>query len=437
MGIFFNYDDSLFSDAPKADLPLSYDDCKKLFAEWTLGKRIVRSLPNFALSTRRDIIIQNAPIEAVEQFKKTCDAYNIDRVVKNASIINRIYGMCGILVTTNKEDDKFEYLTPEDLDTYKINFNVLDPLNFNITFSQDPSSFYFQKPTNGFVRGKPVDDKRLFVQTNGDPLYIEFENSTLNFAGRSVFKNMKDLYRSWYVLFSALEKIAVKASSILIKNENAVKDPMSMEFVKKSIEMFKQMEQGGIAHLAQGQEAEFFNLNGATEIGAMIAEVKSAIAIALEDTPLAILMDKSLSNGLSEGSEDMKAVVMAVENFRKDYLDPIYQFLDKFMFFKAWSDAWINEHIKPRYGEYVDLTPYEIRNQWIENFKFEWNSIYPETPDEKTKKEDGMMERLLKLKELGADVESLEDNLNDSKLFPNLITLTKIETPTFEMENVY
>lgn len=416
---------------------LTYEACKELYTNWALGKRLVKSLPNFALSTKREIIIQDAPSEAVEAFKKACEEHKIDRVVKRLSIINRIYGLAGLVVVTNNPTDDFKPLTSKDIQDYKLKFNILDPINQNVTFSQDSLSFYFQEPSFPYVNGRKVSGKRMYVCTNGEPLFIEFEASALNFAGRSVFKNMQELIDLWETLIVSVKRIAVKSSSILITNQNAIKDPMGVETSKRAVWILEQLQEGGGALLNQGQNAEFFNLNGLQEVVGLIDKVKELIAIALEDTPLPLLMDKSLSNGLSEGSEDMKAVVMAVENFRSEYLSPIYQFLDSFMFHKAWSDSFINETIKPKYGEYADLAPWQIRQYWIENFRFEWNSIYPETPDEKTKKEDGKMNRLLQLQTLGADTNSLQDNLNDANLFPNQVTLSQPpQEPILEEEEL-
>lgn len=417
--------------------PLDYKKCKELFTEWALGKRLVRSLPNFALSTQREIVIQDAPEEAVQEFKKVCTQHNIDSVVKNLTITNRIYGIAGLLVVTNQENDDFSALSSKQIQECKLKFNILDPINQQVTFSQDQTSFYFQKPAFPYVNGIKVSGKRMHICTNGEPLFVEFEKSALNFAGRSVFKNMGSLIALWENLIVALDRLSTKASSILIKNQNAVKDSASVEVAKRSALVMKSLRQGGVASLFQGQDVEFFNLSGASELSMLIDKVKEMIAIALEDTPLPLLMDKSLSNGLSEGSEDMKAVVMAVENFRKEYLNPAYEFIDSYLFHKAWNDTFINEVIKPRYGkEYADLPCWQIRNYWIENFKYEWNTIYPETPDERTKKEDGKMDRLLKAKELGADTESLQANLNDSGLFPNTITLKEEESPLEPFENI-
>lgn len=415
----------MFSDYEKEN-SFGYDDCKQIYSEWALGKRVVESIVNFSLSTDREILIPNAPLEVAEQYIKTCEKYNIIKTVRNCLFLTRVYGMAGIYVASDSTNDDCQNLTVSELTHRDIRFNVLDPLNMNVVISQNPLDFNFQRPACARVGSKNVGNRRVFVATNGSPLYIKFEQSALNFSGRSVFANMKRLIELWTNLFEALERISLKASSILITNDNAgMKDAFTAKVAEASAMLLKQMKQGQVGILNKGQTAEFFNLNGASEIGAMISEVKEGLAMALNDTPTAILLDKSMSNGLSEGSEDMRAVIMAVNNFRRDYINPILQFIDSYLFFKAWDNDFI-EDMRLKYGDKYSLLPNnQIRQMWIDDFKFEWKSIYPKTPDEETKAREAELNRLLLAKELGVDLEDIEQIANENGLFSSEIHITK------------
>lgn len=434
MGFFFNRQnshDDIQEDKPKQ---FSYQECKDAYIHFPLGKRLVNSLPRFALSSPRKIVIQNAPQEVVEQYEKTLKKYNIDGIVFDALTQARIYGMSSVVVVTDKEDDDYKPLLIGDILKHNVFFNVLDPLNFDIEISQDPSSPKFRKPSRlnfrgGYNKGN-IDPKRGFVCFNGNPLYIEFEQSNFNFGGQSVFANMEELKEIWENLYRALDRIATKASSIIVTNEyKEIKNPFDIEVAKKASGMLQQMKQGMIAFLSKGQHAEFFNLNGASEISQMIAEVKQAIAIALDDTPLAILMDKELSNGLSEGREDMKAVVMTVNNYRKQHIDGLYQFLDSYLFYKAWDDDFVKEvMIKHAHLYPAGIGINQVRETWIRDFNFVWESVYPKTPDEETKEKDGLLQRAKTLSEIGGSAESVQNVINDGRVFETDVEI-KEQTP--------
>lgn len=419
------------------DKELSYKDCKNIYDNWSLGKRFVNALPNYAMSSKRIFTIGDAPPEVAEKFKETCSLYNIDSVVKKCAKIARIYGLSAIFVACNK--DSLENLTIQDLQRYNIRFNVLDPLNLSsLNFSQDPLNLNFQKPTSCVIQGKQVGDRRFVLCMNDMPLYIDFEASNLNFAGKSVYKNMRNLINLWDNLYDSLEKIALKASSIVvIGGENSgIFGGNKLDVTQKSLEILKQMRQGNIAWFKSGTIVEFFNLNGVTEIANMIENVRDAFTMALSDTPISILMDKNLSSGLNEGEADFKSTIMAVNAFREEVLNPLYNFLDSFMKHLAWSDYFVM-NMKLTYPKlYNKLSIKGIRNKWINDFKFEWEELYPPSPDEINKQKTTLLDNLLKIKELGGDTTSLIKEINESGFFSNTIMKAANELETdFRMDS--
>ena len=415
MGWFWNIDNDLYSDVQIEEKEFDYKECKELYANWALGKRFVESIVDFSLSQKRVTSIPNAPQEVKDRFDLVCKKNKIDKVVKETAVLNRVYGIVGLFVATNLKEDKLKNLTIKGKQSLGLVFNILDPLNFKTIISQDPKSPYFQKPTNISVGGTDAGSERVYVGFNGSPLFVKWTKSALNFAGRSVFANMRRLIIAWTNLFEALERISLKASSILVTNNaSVIKDPTGIKLAERSATLLKHMKQGQVAMLNKGETAEFFNLNGASEIGAMIAEVKEALTMALNDTPIQILLDKDLSNGLSNGSEDMRSIIIKVNSFREEYLNPIYDFLDKYMFYKAWNDDFINT-IKNKYPQYAVLGNEQIRQMWINDFEYKWKSIYPKTPDEETKEKDGVLDRALKAKDLGVSTQDLQEILNNGE----------------------
>lgn len=396
---------------------LSYNECKNIYDNWELGKRFVNALPNYAMSAERDISIGDAPFEVLQTFKDTCKKYKIDSVIKRCVKVARIYGMSGIFLASDKED--YTNFTDSDLQKYSIRLNVIDPLCMgSLDFSQDPLSMKYQRPLACKINGQAIGDRRFILCVNDMPLHIDFERSNYNFAGKSVFKNMKKLIILWNNLFSSLDRIALKASSIIITGDNGggLFSGLKLEATQRSLELIENLRNGA-SWLPKGAQAEFFNLNGAQEITNMIESILSAFCIAISDTPKSILLDEKMSSGLNEGEADLKSSIMAVDSFRNEVLNPLYIYLDAFMQKLAWNDAFIQDMIL-KYGElYHNMSKQEIRNKWIEDFTFSWENIQKPSPDELTKEKSAFIDNLLKLKDLGIDTHGLIEELNASKYF--------------------
>lgn len=399
---------------------LDYISCKYIYDNWVLAKRFVNALPNYAMSSERIFKVGEAPPIVSEQFKKTCEKYNIDFVIKKATKVARIYGLSAIFLACDKGD--YSNLTEQDLQNYNIRFNVLDPLNLgNLQFNQDPTSMYYQRPTLLKVNNKDVGDRRFILCINDMPLFIDFEASNLNFAGKSIFKNMREMIVLWNNLFNSLDRIALKASSIIINggDNSGIFSGSKLGVTERSLEIFNELRQNMIALLPKNTTAEFFNLNGVTEITNMIEHVRDAFTMALSDTPISILMDKNLSSGLNEGEADFKSTIMAVDSFRNEILKPLYIYVDSFIQRLAWSDSFVKD-TKLKYPKsYSNLSITQIRNKWIQDFSFEWEPLYPPSPQEITNEKTALIDNLAKIRLLGADTSSIFNELNESNFFKN------------------
>lgn len=399
---------------------LSYKHCKDIYDNWTLGKRFVNALPNYAMSSERTFKVGKAPPEVIEKFKETCLKYNIDCVIKKASKVARIYGLSALFVASDKES--YKNITLSDIKNHNIRFNVLDPLSLTgLQFSQDPTSIYYQRATQMRINNKEVGDRRFCLCINDMPLHLDFEPSNFNFAGKSVFKNMGQLIELWNNLFISLDKIATKASSIVIigGNSGGLLSGKKINVTERSLEIIDQMKQGGVAFLTNGSNIEFFNLNGVTEIANMIDNVRNAFTMALSDTPISILLDKNLSNGLNEGDADFKATIMSVNAFRNEVLKPLYVFADAFLQQLAWGDKFCLE-MKLKYPSlYNGFSLQQIKEMWVSDFKFDWEDLYPPTPKEITDEKTAFLENLLRLRELGISSEDLIKEINESDFFKN------------------
>lgn len=393
---------------------LSYLECKDIYRFWPLGKRIASALPRFALSAKRTFIVKEAPQEVNDKLTEFAESLNLDDIVLRTSIYARVYGLSCIFVAC--PSNRLNALTYKQVQNEQIVFNVLDPLAMggSIVVDNDPLSPTFSKPTAVHIQGNAVEPSRLCIVYNDIPLYYKFNPSSFSFSGPSIYQNMTLLIRSWNRCIIAMQRLATKAASIIkTTKDNSNVTGINIRAIERNLSLIRSIENDGIASIRSGEELQFFNLTGVSEVDSIIQQLNTSLMMALSDTPSGILLDKNLSVGLNDGSEDMKAILMAVDHFRISLLLPMYNFLDKFLCYKAFSPQFIKQ-MKSEYPDlYRELTPNQILTKWIQDYSFEWGELYPQNENEKADTEAKLLDNLTKIKDLGAEASSLEEALNN------------------------
>lgn len=405
---------------------LSYLECKDIYRFWPLGKRIASALPRFALSAKRAFVVKEAPREVNEKLAEISEELDIDGIVLRTSIYARVYGLACIYVATDV--NRLEGLTYKQIQNAQITFNVLDPLAMggSIVVDNDPLSVNFSKPVAVQIQGHEVSPSRMCIVYNDIPLYYKFNPSSFSFSGPSIYQNMTLLIRSWNRCIIAMQRLATKAASIIkTTKDNANISGISLQAIERNLALIRSIENDGIASIRSGDELQFFNLTGVNEVDAIIQQLNTALMMALSDTPSGILLDKNLSVGLNDGSEDMKAILMAVEHFRVSMLLPMYKFLDKFLCHKAFSPQFIKT-MKEQYPDlYRELSPNQILTKWLQDYSFEWGELYPQNENEKADTDSKLLDNLVKIKELGAEASSLEEAINEHRFFETEFVLNE------------
>ena len=77
---------------------LSYQLCKELYLKHPLGAKLVDLPIDKGLMTKREILIQDAPPEVIEQFEKTWKTLKANRAIEMAVRNSRIYGTGSIAI---------------------------------------------------------------------------------------------------------------------------------------------------------------------------------------------------------------------------------------------------------------------------------------------------------------------------------------------------
>lgn len=393
---------------------LTYIECRDIYTYWSLGKRIATALPNFAMSSPRVFNVTNAPQEVNDKLNEVSIDLNIDYYVRRMSIYIRIYGLSSLfLANDNVKPD--EPLTYGRVQENNFSINILDPLAMggNIRVDNNPLSENFSKPIATSIKGIQVHRTRILTHYNDIPLYYKFNPSNFSFAGPSIYQNMTLIMRVWNRAIISFQRMATKASAIIkTTKESGGLNGNALYAINKNLEMIRNLENDGIASIKSGETLEFFNLSGIQEIDTIINQLNTCLMMALADTPAGILLDKNLSVGLNDGTEDMKAILMAVENFRQMQLKPIYNFIDKLLCYKTFTYDFIRKVKNDNLDLYGDKSEIEILNEWLSNYTYKFGDLYPQSENERADTLSKNIDNLSKIKEMGANIADLESALN-------------------------
>ncbi len=405
---------------------LTYAECKDIYRYWALGKRMATSLPQFAMSAGRTLRCGFNIPEANEALKKTAMEIEAEQTAFQAAVYARIYGISFIFAAGElKPNEPMGYEYMQSGKAFKL--NVLDPLanGGNCQIDIDPLSPTFQKPLYTFIQGQQAHSQRVKVCQNDIPLYLKFTPSNFSFATPSIYQNMTLLIRSWNRAIISLQRMATKASALIVKSKDNgnLTNALNKYAMGVNLELIRSMENDGIGQIKVGEDVTFFGLNGVNEIDVIIQKIQNSLMMALGDTPSGILLDQYLSSGFSDGDNDMKTIVIAVERFRNNVLTPIYNFIDKFIQYRAYTPELLN-YIKQNYEYFAKMSLDEILAELMQSYNFEYGEIYPQTDNERADTIGKRLDSVTKLKELGVDINQLEASINSIDAFGSEIKYT-------------
>lgn len=400
---------------------LTYEQCRDLFRFWAFGKRMVEALPNFAMSVGRIITFgRYTTPELIKRFDEISLQTEVDKKIKFTIMNARIYGMSAIYATSltkNNPKKPLENVAPNDLV-----FNCLDPLSMRgtVQFDLEPLSPTFQQPINVRIDGKEIHSKRIKIINNEMQLFLAFNPSSFSFSGQSVFQNMSLLIRTYNRAMVALQRASTKAGAI-VRNTKDISHANGINYkaIEKNNEMIRQMENDGIASIGINEQLTLFDINNIQQIGNIVEIVNKMFGIALNDTPTSILLDTNLSNGLNDGTEDMKSIIIAVEHFRNMMLKPLYDFTDEYILKAALTDEWLSEYIKLTDFKSVGEA-YEMLKQ---SFAFEFKDLYPLTEIEIEERNKKKLENMLIMRNLGVNLADIENILNQGQIYGTEISI--------------
>lgn len=414
--------DASYNNSPLLGVykPLSYKECANIYKYWPLGKRVATALPNFASTSPSELGVKGTPEEVKQRLEKVFKDLKLEEAVTKLTVYTRIFGSSSIYLAskTLKPDEALTYEKAQKAD---FRLNVLDPLALGngVLIDNDPLSMNFGLPTTKSIRGAKVHESRLFLLQQEYPLYYEWNQSNWSFGGPSIYTNMSQLIRTWNICFIAIQRLATKSSAMYANlKETPNTTSINITSSRRNLELIRELENDGIVGLRNGESINFFPTSSVGSfINEIISVTNTALMMALSDTPSGILLDKNLSTGLADGSEDMKAILMSVDRFRNNLMRPVTDFLSKLLCYKAFSPKFLQE-IKSKFPDlYRTKSVENMLDEFVANFEWKFGELYPQTISQLVEEQKNKLEILRSIKEFGGNIDSIEEAINSLNCF--------------------
>lgn len=421
-------------DNVKVGSTLSYQLCKELYLKHPLGAKLIDLPIDKALMTKREILIQYAPNEVVDQFNKTWTEQKTNRAVEMVVRNSRMYGTGALAIVFKDSDIKPDVNMDWQLcQQQQWTFNALDPLNTSGTgvLTQNPNDYNFQEIKGVMVNGKNYHHSRTFQVVNECPVYLSWTTSAFGFTGRSVFTRAIYPLKSFISTMIADDMVAQKCGVLVqkTKKSGSVIDNMMQKVGALKRSWLKSASTGNVLEIGLDDSIESLNLQNLD--GALNAARKNILEnIASSDKmPAKLLLSETFATGFGEGSEDAKAIAAYLDNFREKHA-PLYEWLDHIVRKTAWTPEFY-ETIQAQYpAEYGDK-PYAVAiKEWVDNFSYEWENLIKEPESERVKVSESKFKAVNDLmtqvfdkldpKNQSLFLQFYESTINEAKeLFPN------------------
>lgn len=409
--------EDLFETISKIDKDgrLGYEECAKLYRFWALGRRLVERIVSKAFSVPREISFgDDAPPEIAERFERVAKEVEQEKAIRQAIILSRIFGQ-SVLYLQSDKSDLSEQLTPSNAQSGKMKFKAGDPLAVQIVVNQNPQSLKFLSPESVVIGGNRINPQRAYVAMNGIPMYLQYQSSAFAYSGRSVFENQLPIIRVWAQTLRSMGRMADRASAVYAFFREFKKGGLSANAAKQSLECVKSISETGGVAMGSDDRIDFPTTGGIGDLDQLMQRIEREVVTA-SDTPLSVLLDERLANGFGNGTEDFKTIIQDINEFRENYVKPLYDFSDTFVMWRAFDNAFLSEIINEEGSTYRGHTPKSLRNELMKNFSFEFGNLYPASRKEEAETKSVLLDVAAKAVSVGVVSSDIQEFINSENI---------------------
>lgn len=374
----------LESDEIQPGTDVGYELCKLLWQYHPLGGKLVEKPITMAMCKPRRYNVETDPDErVVRQFEKVWKRMGIDEKIKNFFFVSRCYGAAAIGVGADGTPCK-DPLPTFGLREEDIYINVWDPLNAagSMVTDQNPNSRYFQQANRALkISGKSWHPSRTLKIFNGTPIYLEYQNSTFGFTGRSVFQRILFPMKSYVGTMTTNDLVSQKAGVIVAKTEQngSVMSGIKAAASRFKREIVKVARTGGVINIGTKDGIESLNLQNLDKAANSARDNIISDIASGSDVPAVLIKEEAFSNGFGEGTEDSKAISQYIDGVR-EAIGPVMDYFEHLVQYIAWTEDFFDA-LKNDFPEIITEDYQTTFYTWRREFRAQWQELVEESPD--------------------------------------------------------
>ncbi|OZU57558.1 anti-CBASS protein Acb1 family protein [Salmonella enterica] len=375
---------------------IGYELCKLLWQYHPLGGKLVEKPILMAMCKPRQYNVETDPDErVVRRFQEVWERMKVNEKIKNLFFLSRCYGAAAIGVGTDSVSCK-EPLPTFGLTEDDVYINAWDPLNASgsMVTDQNPNSPFFQEANKTLkIGGKNWHPSRTLKIFNGTPIYLEYQNSTYGFTGRSVFQRILYSLKSYINTMEASDLVSQKAGVLVAKvaHGGSKLDGIMAAATRRKREAVKEAQNKGVLSIGKDEDVTSLNLQNID--GALNAARDNIIAdiAAGSDVPAIIIKEEAFSNGFGEGKEDSKAISQYIDGVRQQ-IEPVMDYFERLVQYIAWNE----EFYQSLKNDYPDIITDDYKTtfyQWRREFTATWQELVEESPDQRRESDSKVIQQ--------------------------------------------
>ena len=386
----------LDSDAIKPGTDVGYNTCKLLWQFHPLGGKLVEKPINMAMCKPRSYNVETDPDErVVRQFREVWERMGLNEKIKNLFYVSRCYGAAAIGVGTDGVTCK-DPLPTFGLREEDVYINVWDPLNAagSMVTDQNPNSRFFQQANATLkIASKSWHPSRTLKIFNGTPIYLEYQNSTFGFTGRSVFQRVLYPMKSYIGTMVANNLVAKKAGVLVAKTEQngSVASGIMAAATGKKRENVKISENEGVLSIGTKDDIESLNLQNIDKALSTARDNIISDIAAGSDVPAILIKEEAFSNGFGEGKEDSKAISQYVDGVRQA-IEPVMDYFERLVRYIAWNEDFYTS-LKNDYPDIITEDYQTTFRMWEREFDAGWQELVEESPDKRRESDSKVVQQ--------------------------------------------
>ncbi|ARF49828.1 anti-CBASS protein Acb1 family protein [Pantoea stewartii] len=386
----------LDSDAIKPGTDVGYNTCKLLWQFHPLGGKLVEKPINMAMCKPRSYNVETDPDErVVRQFREVWERMGLNEKIKNLFYVSRCYGAAAIGVGTDGVTCK-DPLPTFGLREEDVYINVWDPLNAagSMVTDQNPNSRFFQQANATLkIASKSWHPSRTLKIFNGTPIYLEYQNSTFGFTGRSVFQRVLYPMKSYIGTMVANNLVAKKAGVLVAKTEQngSVASGIMAAATGKKRENVKISENEGVLSIGTKDDIESLNLQNIDKALSTARDNIISDISAGSDVPAILIKEEAFSNGFGEGKEDSKAISQYVDGVRQ-VIEPVMDYFERLVRYIAWNEDFYTS-LKNDYPDIITEDYQTTFRMWEREFDAGWQELVEESPDKRRESDSKVVQQ--------------------------------------------